>query len=196
MRKVCHAGAQACGGRGATRPPARDNNPRIAAPERLDGLSQKQTRVPDIMFVGSGVGINYDWGMHYDLRSIAEATTMEPNETDEALAAVRRAIVDDKRRDRDLWLRGLTVLPATSEDLYQPRGPDRLMGQVMEAIERTAGRDLSLQRSVLTRQPFVRERQRLVWSLLPGERGRRISQQLVRELQRPQGHVESCIIAL
>ncbi len=123
------------------------------------------------MFVGSGVGINYDGGMHYDLRSIAEATTMEPNEADEALAAVRRAIVDDKRRDRDLWLRGLTVLPATSEDLYQPRDPDRLMGQVMEAIERTADRDLSLQRSVLTRQPFVRERQRLVWSLLPGERG-------------------------
>ncbi|WP_062531478.1 MULTISPECIES: hypothetical protein [Olsenella] len=121
---------------------------------------------------------------------------MGPNEVDEALAAVRRAIVDDKRRDRDLWLRGLTVLPATSEDLYQPRSLDRLMGQVMEAIERTAGRDLSLQRSVLTRRPFVRERQRLVWSLLPGERGRRISQQLVRELQRPQGHVESCIIAL
>ena len=53
-----------------------------------------------------------------------------------------------------------------------------MMLQVIEALERTSGADLSRQRELLD-VPFAKnQRQRLIWSLLPGSRETRISSDL------------------
>jgi hypothetical protein len=162
-------------------------NPRVETPDGLAGISEKGSRVPDIMFGGTHVGLNYDGSMHFDLGLIADAaarSAVSPDDAtlaqdlDAAVRSTRDKIVDGKRRDRDLWVSGLTVLPVTSEDLYQEGGLDVVVGQVIEAIERETGKRLEAQRNVLRQKALSKGRQRLLWSVLPGARGRRIAQEL------------------
>lgn len=159
-------------------------NPR----KTLDGadlsLAEKATRVPDIVFGDTGVGINYDGGAHWDVMAVAEAAgraAQNPDDEEarrelgEVLRSVRRKYADDRRRDRDLWLQGMTVFSATSFDLYDEGALDRLMGQVMRAIERKTGQSMQDQLDFLERPWFKKRRQRMLWSLLPGQRGRELS---------------------
>lgn len=160
-------------------------NQRVEASDRLLPYSEKTSRVPDILLAGTRVGINYDGGMHLRLQDIADAAARAERGEDgaskcleQAISSVRAKYVDDRRRDRDLLLQGYRVLPATSEDLYQEGALDKLMGQLVELAEQEPGVDLSAQRAFLGRKRFAAERQRMVWSLLPGGRGARIAREL------------------
>lgn len=138
-------------------------NPRVQTGE-------KSTRVPDILFTGTRLGINYDSSMHLDDRS---------------------RLVDDKRRTRELLSAGVSVLPMTSEDLSEKGGFDRLARQVMDFLEASEGRGVSRQRAFWARKRVQKERQELIWSLMPGNRGVRMSREAAgAEATEPWGIVE------
>ena len=140
----------------------------------------KRERVPDLVFRGTEVGLNYDGEDHLPLQEIADAAmrvAASPGdessqiELEEALREARKGVISDKRRDRDLGAAGLTVLAMTKEDLYERGGLDRLMLQVMDAIERTGKRRLNKQRVMMRNALISNLRQELIWSLLPGKTG-------------------------
>lgn len=154
-------------------------NPRKELGAELAHLSDVQSRVPDIMFRATNVGLNYDGEDHFKLRGIAQAAVdadRHPEDPrygkalEDTLAEARSRIVADKRRDRDLMTMGLTVFSATKEDLEERGGLDRLIGQAIEAIEAEGSRDLSAQRRMLKNQSRAKARQELIWSLMPGRR--------------------------
>ena len=151
-------------------------NPRKELNEELARLSDVHSRVPDVMFRATNVGLNYDGEDHFKLRNIAR-TAVEADRHPEdssyeqalegALAEARSCIVADKRRDRDLMALGLVVFSVTKEDLEESGGFDRLIGQVIEAIEAEGVRDLSAQRRHLRNRSHAEARQELIWSLMP-----------------------------
>lgn len=143
---------------------------------RRVGAAKKGSRVPDILFAGTHVGLNYDGGVHFGLENVVAAAGTEGERA--AIAAARAKIVGDKRRDRELLANGYAVLPVTSEDLYEPGGLDVVMGQVITLIERETGRNLSSQKKWLAAPGAIKWRQQLLWSLLPGERGARLLQEI------------------
>lgn len=149
---------------------------------RRVGAGKKGSRVPDILFSGTHVGLNYDGGVHFGLEDVVAAAGTEGERA--AIAAARAKIVGDKRRDRELLANGYTVLPVTSEDLYEPGGLDVVMGQVITLIERETGRDLSSQKKWLAAPGAIKWRQQLLWSLLPGERGARLLQEIAAKDKR------------
>jgi len=153
-----------------------DLNPRTDVGENAASYS----RVPDLVFRGTSVGLNYDGDGHLPLKSLVDAamhvvdTPGEQAAQDalvDAVQSVREGVLSDKRRDRDLSAAGFTVLPLTKEDLYERGGLDRLMLQVMDAIERSGKRDLSKQRTMMSSKLLGDLRQLLIWSLLPGRVG-------------------------
>ena len=162
-------------------------NLRIMPDETLARTMAKESRVPDIVFEGTTVGINYDGVVHLDLDGIAKAGVEVGLHPEEAAAQaalerivrdVRAKAIDDIRRNRELTANGYSVFPVTKEDLNEEGGLDKVMLQVMGALERTAGMDLSQQREVFDLPFAKKQRQRLVWSLLSGSRETRISSNL------------------
>ena len=154
-------------------------NPRKELGERLSRLSNADSRVPDIMFTGTNVGLNYDGEDHFRLGEIARsavAADRNPGdsalarELEETLADARARIVADKRRDRDLLSLGLTVFSVTKEDLEEQGGFDRVIGQVIEAIERSGARNLAWHRAAAENDLLKGVRQDFIWSLMPGSR--------------------------
>lgn len=151
-------------------------NPRV---ETGDGASA-DSRVPDMRFGGTDVGLNYDGDEHLPLGDIAQAAMnlgMMPGEREvqdqleRAIRDVRASVVSDKRRDRDLGSLGMTVLPVTKEDLFERGGLDKVMRQVISAIEHEGKRNLPKQRTMLE-SPILRKfRQDLIWSTLPWREG-------------------------
>ncbi len=148
---------------------------RVRAGKGTAAENPGRSRVPDIVFKGTGVGLNYDGENHLDLRRIVTATKEEllhpgsasaEGAIDRAIAEVRGKAVDDRRRDRELGAQGMTVMVVTYEDLLEKGALDDLMLQVMLAIEHTGRRDLSYQRGVIESGRFEAARQDLVWSLL------------------------------
>lgn len=142
--------------------------------------ASKESRVPDLVFNGTDVGMNYDGEEHFPLQGIADAAmrlALAPGDKnceerlEHALAAAREGSVADKRRDRDLGAAGKTVFAVTKEDLYERGALDALMLQVIEAIERGGRRKLSKQRIMLENPLLAKVRQEFVWSLLPGKVG-------------------------
>ena len=152
-------------------------NGRVDAPERLVPYVEKASRVPDIVLEGTRVGVNYDGEIHLDLTEIVRRAAAG-EDVDEAVERVREKYVDDRRRDRELLMQGYYVLPATSEDLYRDGGLDKLIGQVIELAEQTAGLDLGPQRRMIEFRKYSKGRQRVIWSLLPGVRGRELARKL------------------
>ncbi len=143
---------------------------------------EQATRVPDILFAGTHVGLNYDGGVHFGLQDVVAAAGTEQEAA--AVAQARARIVNDKRRSRELLAAGYTVLPVTSEDLYEAGGLDAVMEQVMTLIERECGRDYSKTRSFLSYPSAAKRRQRLIWSLLPGKRGEALLREMYIDDQR------------
>lgn len=152
-------------------------NPRKELGERLAQLSDADSRVPDIMFSGTNVGMNYDGEDHFRLSDIARAVVeadREPGDASrsrelrQAMANARAAIVADKRRDRDLMALGLTVFSVTKEDLEETGSFDRLILQVIEAIEGEGSRKLEAQRRMLRNRSRAAARQEFILSLMPG----------------------------
>lgn len=152
-------------------------NPRKELGERLAQLSEATSRVPDIMFSGTNVGLNYDGEDHFRLSDIAR-TAVEADrnpgdasrsrELGQAMDDARAAIVADKRRDRDLMALGLTVFSVTKEDLEEEGGFDRLILQVIEAIEGEGSRNLEKQRRMLRNRSRATARQAFIQTLMPG----------------------------
>ncbi|MGI6221870.1 MAG: hypothetical protein ACOYIP_08435 [Coriobacteriales bacterium] len=150
-------------------------NPRVEKAVELPGA--RGSRVPDIMFKDSSVGINYDGLLHFDLDSIAKAGIelgANPNSTEGeaslglAISGVRAKLVDDIRRNRELATSGLTVFPVLKEDLYVKGGFEQLVQVIVEALEQVDNRDCSLQRIILSRERLREERRQMILSLLPG----------------------------
>lgn len=150
-------------------------NQRVATPEKLASVTTAMSRVPDIRYVGTPVGINYDGRGHLDLDKIISAIRQNPNDEDVARQTsdiIRDKAYDDLLRDRELAAGGLVILPTTSRDLYARGGLDALMLQTAAAIERFSDKDMSSV-SLAMRVPAIRrERQELVWSLLQWEYGK------------------------
>lgn len=153
-----------------------DLNPR----EDMGSGAIKAERVPDIMFRGTDVGLNYDGEGHLPVGDVVDAAiraAANPGEAsmqkelDEAVGRVRSNAVSDKRRDRDLASPGKTVMAMTKEDLNERGGLDRLMLQVINTIERKGARQLKWQRKALESKLLCDLRQELIWSLLPGTFG-------------------------
>ena len=143
---------------------------------RDEALATKASRVPDIMFEGTPVGINYDGAGHYDLARVERAalsaamgagTKAAWDELEGAKREVRAKYADDRRRERDLWADGLTVFTMTREDLYEEGALDLLMRQVCTAIARTTGRDMGMQLEALGDAGLARRRFELLKSVLP-----------------------------
>lgn len=153
-------------------------NPRYIVRGSLLSLVDKRSRVPDSLVRGTHIGFNYDGGPHFGegTPGTAGAGLLDSN----AANNMREAVVADKRRDRDLLVQGLSVLPVTKEDFYERGGIDRVMLQAMSLLERVCQRDYSKYRRALRMPRLAEERQRLIWSLLPGRRGRELSQELAR----------------
>ena len=152
-------------------------NPRFGTPDELRLTTAKDSRVPDILFGDTTVGINYDGQMHVDLRAIADAgieagSHLGDNGRYEALervmADVRRKVVDDVRRNRELAADGLTVFPMVKEDLYEFGGLDGVIRQVLTVIERQTGCRYGRTHRALDSQDLCFDRQKLIRSFLPG----------------------------
>lgn len=167
----------------------------------------KSSRVPDILFSGTRVGFNYDGGGHLDLDRVAGAASQAALMPDDArtrrdlgraIGEVRAKYADDRRRDRELWSQGYEVMPVMSEDLREEGGLDRLVSWAIgrleaQGAEANKGRDLASCRKMLSQPIARRMRQQLVWSLLPGERGREARKAVAREYtsERPRPTVTS-----
>ena len=162
-------------------------NERVIPEGQLAVAAAKESRVPDILFEDTMVGINYDGAVHLDLQAIANAginmgkhpeALSSQQQHDRAIREVRAKAVDDIRRNRELAAAGYIVFPVVKEDLHDEGGLDKVMLQVMEAIETFAHKDMSEQKRFLE-SPFARERrQRLIWLLSPGSRETLISEDL------------------
>lgn len=149
-------------------------NARIEPVPSVSDFVEAGSRMPDILFCGTPVGINYDGDCHLNLakvESAAVALASSPGNLTlsqglkTALDGARKDISADKQRDRDLLAMGYFILPVTKLDLATIESLDRLMGQVMTLIERTCGTDLSLQKEAL-RDPWLkRERAKLLLAL-------------------------------
>ena len=156
-------------------------NPRVVAGGDAELLVAKRSRVPDTLVVGTAVGFNYDGGPHFGEDSDADAEPNFQQNSTTAIGPLRAAIVADKCRDRDLLVQGLSVLPVTKEDLLERGGLDRVMLQAMSIIERLGQGDYTRQKQALRRKKLAEERQKLIWSLLPGTRGRVLSRELAED---------------
>lgn len=154
-------------------------NQRIFTPRELLATAEKESRVPDILLVGTSVGINYDGMAHLDLAAIAKSalkagvensedpSTEAHRELARTMRSVRKKAVDDVRRNRELAADGLTVFPITKEDLREKGGFDRVIHQVLESIERTSDLDMTQTRKALADRNLCDMRQQLIWALLP-----------------------------
>lgn len=138
-----------------------DNDARLAA------MGCRTSRVPDIELPGLDIGLNYDGHEHLDLASIADAY---PDESSEAIYAVRQKYVDDIRRNRELAASGLLVLPITAEDLFTQFGLDAAMLEAGLAAKSLFGTTVSEINLALGSLAVCQARQRLIWSLLPWTR--------------------------
>lgn len=165
---------------------------------QMDSTAVADSRVPDMLFRGTKVGLNYDGEGHLPLQGIVDAAmylASSPDDKaaqdalDDALRRAREASVGDKRRDRDLGAAGLTVFALTKEDLYERGGLDRLMLQVIDAIERKGKRHLARQRTMMQSKLLSDLRQELIWSLLPGKVGQS-SARTFAQLSAPNPDVE------
>lgn len=165
-------------------------NPRVDAGDMAMSAS---SRVPDIVFAGSNVGLNYDGEGHFGLNEVVKAVgdvAADPGSFDKqrrldrVIEDARAGVVSDKRRDRDLLTAGMSVLPVTKEDLYEQGGLDFVVLQAIDLLERQTGRDLSLQRRLICLPYSRRHRQHRIWSLLAGQQ-REKSLAWLREQEKP-----------
>ncbi|MDO4797493.1 MAG: hypothetical protein Q4A01_05665 [Coriobacteriales bacterium] len=144
-------------------------------------VSSGASRVPDLVFGKTKVGLNYDGSGHLDLDSIEQAVRASidkpssweaAQEIDRAKHAVRAKVLDDSLRNRELGSKGYVVFPVTKEDMYRCGAFEQLMRQVYEAIGHYSNEDTSRLEHALTNPKMALARQQLLWALLPGESGK------------------------
>ncbi len=174
------------------------NRRRANAPE-LVKLGCKESRVPDIEIVGTRVGFNYDGRGHFGADAPGGSSSAESTDASKALgsAASRSKYLDDLRRNRELAASGAVVLPVTSEDLFQQGGLDAVMLEAVLVMEKLGDISAAKARELkaIIRTPVLqRERQRIIWSLLPWEPGDAYTRQIADRLARA-GHPREVVEA-
>ena len=156
-------------------------NPRIDSLRELPGA--KASRVPDIVFAGTSIGLNYDGLAHLDLDSIVKAAIdvgVYPGSAqtgailDGAVHDVREKVLDDIRRNRELAADGLSVFPILKEDLYVPGGIEQIVAQLADMLEKQCNRDMRAQRRILAGKALAKARHRMMLSFLPGRHERNV----------------------
>ena len=83
---------------------------------------------------------------------------------------MREKNYDDIKRDRELAAGGRIIFPMVSQDLYAPGGLAAVMLEAAHAIHEIDGRSPANIPAAMC-EPYRSRRQRLVWALLPWERG-------------------------
>ena len=109
-------------------------------------LGDHETRIPDILFGFTGVGINYEGEPHMptgELLSAAEKAAANPSpramrELEDQARRMRAKIVDDKRRDRELMEYGMKVITMTKDDLNNITRLDREIYELHRLVCRSA----------------------------------------------------------
>ena len=153
-------------------------NRRVRASAELAGTTDARSRVPDIMLPGTNVGINYDGAGHLDLGRISDAArerALHPQSAraehglQESIDAARGKAVDDIRRNRELAAQGLVVFPVVKEDLRVPRGLDRVVRQMLLAMDTPARARHAFLAELLDISFAARERQMLVSAAFFGQ---------------------------
>ena len=149
---------------------------------RRDNESTKASgakkRYPDLMFPFAPVGINYDGGGHLDLDGLVKVVLDAFNSNDKSqensgktiqqkLEEVRAKAVDDNVRDRQLISKGKVVLRATKEDVNESGALDALTQQVLDTARTLFGTDVAPYQSLLDDTTLAKEREELLFSLLP-----------------------------
>ncbi len=153
----------------------------------LVSLGCRESRVPDIELVGTHVGFNYDGHGHFS--SAGEVTDV---------AKARSKYLDDVRRNRELAAMGRVVLPVTSEDLFQQGGLDAVMLEavlIAEELDNLDSERTERFKTTIRIPVFQRERQRIIWSVLPWEPGGAYAHQIADQLAR-MGHAREVIEAV
>lgn len=168
------------------------NNRRANAPELVQ-LGCKESRVPDIEVAGTHVGFNYDGREHF-----GKGPAVDANAADTDAAEARAKYLDDLRRNRELAAGGSVVLPVTSEDLFQQGGLDAVMLEavlVMEELDGLSPKKARELKSVIRMPILRRERQRIIWSVLPWEPGSAYARQIADQLAHA-GHAREVVEAV
>lgn len=153
-------------------------NQRYEAAPELARMGERTNRAPDIEVVDTHIGFNYDDTSHLDLESIAEAALRGDART--AVRKVRQKHHDDLKRTRELAAQGHVVFPLTATDLYAPGALDAVMLEAAMTMSELDGRSLGEIRAALLPGRLAEMRQRLIWSLLPWQRGRRYACELLQ----------------
>ena len=157
------------------------NRRQLTAPE-LVSLGCKDSRVPDIELVGTHVGFNYDGHAHFAVGEAAEGQQAGAD-----AASVRAKYLDDLRRNRELAAMGRVVLPVTSEDLFQQGGLDAVMLEavlIAEELDHIEDGRFDELKALISMPVLQRERQRIIWSVLPWEHGDAYARQIADQLAR------------
>lgn len=170
-------------------------NVRHETDEELIELGVRSSRVPDIEIRGTHVGLNYDGRDHLDLDSVVRAAERgDASEAARAAHEVREKYLDDLRRNRELAARGQIVLPVVAEDLFRPGALDALMLEIALILERFDGVNVEQVRAAMRSPRIVRERQRLIWSLLPWDAGSSYARQIVMKLSGQRSWTQDAVI--
>lgn len=149
-------------------------NSQLEPNPNVSDFVQASFRMPDILFCGTPVGINYDGEGHLNLSEVKSAATAlagSPHDIalvqrlKSAFEEARRNVATDKQRDRDLMTMGYCILPVTKIDLETVEALDRVMGQAMTLIERACGANFSLQKEALADPQLKKGRSRLLENL-------------------------------
>ncbi|MBQ9058958.1 MAG: hypothetical protein IJ125_07230 [Atopobiaceae bacterium] len=163
----------------------------------------RSARRPDILFRGTSVGLNYDGLDHVDLDSVVRAASQHAlmpgqmaskRELDDALHQARAGILEDKHRDRELMAQGIKALTVSKEDLFERGAFDRLVLQVISALETESTYDYSDARLALKSPLLAKLRQDKLWSLLPTNEGLRATARLNRFFALRSGTVEDYLL--
>lgn len=144
----------------------------------LSGSSTLRNRFPDLMFPFAPIGINYDGNDHLDLDglvSVSKAAALaEDDERKRVQAAleekkrqVRKKVVDDTLRNRQLMAQGKLVLPATKEDLYGWGNLDNFTRYLLMCASAFFGTETSEYEKTLDNTDQARDRYDLLTSFLP-----------------------------
>jgi hypothetical protein len=143
--------------------------------------ARKQHRYPDITLSSIPIGINYDGEGHFELDGLKDlirhAESLEGEEYEATrelihhkLDSIRKKMLDDNMRNRELAAAGRIVMVVTKDDLYGKGGLDILTRQMLDCAHNAFGLDVQNHIRILDDTDAARDRNELLKSFLPGGR--------------------------
>lgn len=143
--------------------------------------ARKQHRYPDITLSSIPIGINYDGEGHFELDGLKDlirhAESLEGEEYEATrelihhkLDSIRKKMLDDNMRNRELAAAGRIVMVVTKDDLYGKGNLDILTRQMLDCAHNAFGLDVQKHVRILDDTDAARDRNELLESFLPGGR--------------------------